>query len=103
MKDRQSKKVVIIHDIDSKSIEKAILILRNNGSCTPAPANYRIVDEAEKIIRAYSKTVEKADAQADREKSGAARRLALGAGIFLSVFSIGYYLIRCAQMLLEKF
>ncbi|MBQ2614795.1 MAG: hypothetical protein IJB80_05660 [Clostridia bacterium] len=102
MKDRQSKKVVIIHDIDSQSIEKAILILRSNGTATPAPANYHIVSEAERIIRAYSKTVEKADS-ANKEKSHTARRLALGAGIFLSVFSIGYYLIRCAQMLLEKF
>ncbi|MBR5152064.1 MAG: hypothetical protein IKW60_00850 [Clostridia bacterium] len=109
MKDKQPRKVVIIHDIDSREIEKAILILRNGGAVTPAPAKYQIVTEAEKIIRAYSRTVEKELEQKKepeqlREKA-ANTLLTLGFGIavLLSVALSGYGVLRLIQFILEKF
>ncbi len=109
MKDRQQKKVVIIHDIDSKEIEKAILILRNGGAAVPAPAKYQIVTEAEKIIRAYSRTMDKELEQKNssdkrREKAGnVLLTLGFGLAVLLSVALSGYGILQLLQYLMEKF
>ncbi len=58
MKEKNSKRVVIIDDIDSCMIEQAILILRRNGAEKP-PKKTTIVSEAERIIHAYAKLMEK--------------------------------------------
>ncbi len=57
MREKNSKRVVIIDQIDSDSIEQAILILRNNGVPT-SRAGASIVSEAERIINSYVQTME---------------------------------------------
>jgi len=112
MKDRQQRKVVIIHDIDSENIEKAILILRNGGVVAPAPANYQIVTEAEKIIRSYSRTVDKSQKGLDKKETRRKRRettantmVAMGIGLtaLLSISLGGYLVLSLLQFLIEKF
>ena len=111
MKDKQSKKVVIIHDIDSESIEKAILILRSGGTTTPAPAGYHIVNEAQEIINAYRKTMEKNQNEIRRKEKRARSTRSLsflwrslcvmGAmGIFCA---FGYWMLSVIPALLHKF
>ncbi len=58
MKEKNSKRVVIIDDIDSCSIEQAIFILRNSGT-VEKPDKRTIVGEAERIINAYVQTIER--------------------------------------------
>lgn len=59
MKDKQSKKVVIINDIQSDAIEKAILILRSSGSSVSGnSAGRHLIAEAQKVINGYVQTVE---------------------------------------------
>ena len=57
MKEKNSKRVVIIDEIDSGTIEQAIFILRNNGT-EEKPGKGSIVKEAERIINAYVHTIE---------------------------------------------
>lgn len=112
MKDKQSKKVVIIHDIDSESIEKAILILRSGGTTTPAPAGYHIVNEAQEIINAYRKTMEKAQSEISR-KENKARKPEKGAsalwrsvcilGVMAGFCGFGYFMLQVVPAILEKF
>ena len=59
MKDKKTKKVVIINDINSDTIEQAILILKNNGIATATTAGQHIVREAGNVINSYIKTIEK--------------------------------------------
>ena len=59
MKDKKTKKVVIINDINSDTIEQAILILKNNGIATATTAGQHIVREAGNVINSYIKSVEK--------------------------------------------
>ena len=59
MKDKQSKKVVIINDINSDTIERAILILRDAGTAQPVPQNSGIVAEAQNVINSYIRVTEK--------------------------------------------
>lgn len=112
MKDKQSKKVVIIHDIDSESIEKAILILRSGGTTTPAPAGYHIVNEAQEIINAYRKTMEKTQSETSRKGKRAAWTEGNPSVIWRSIcilsvmagFSaFGYWMLRVMPAILEKF
>ncbi len=58
MREKNSKRVVIIDDIDSSSIEQAIFILRNGGTTGREPGT-SIVSEAERIINAYVQTMKK--------------------------------------------
>lgn len=112
MKDKQSRKVVIINDIDSKNIEKAILILRSGGTSISAPAGYHIVTEAQDIINAYSRTVEKTQTGLDRQEhrarrtekhSSAARRALCVLCALIAFFGIGGFVLNVIQPLLEKF
>ncbi len=100
MKDKGNKRVVIINDIDSGEIERAIFILRNGGAVQPAA--YQIVTEAEKIIRAYSKTVGKEWEDADRPKKkspGAWGAIAYGITVLFLVAVSGYGILRLLQVL----
>ena len=112
MKDKKSKKVVIIHDIDSKSIEKAILILRGGGVNTPAPVGYHIVQEAQQIIDDYSKTMEKTQGRISRKeeqarrserRSGVVKRTLCVLGAMAGFCAFGYWLLTAASQILEKF
>ncbi len=73
MKEKNSKRVVIIDDIDSCSIEQAIFILRNNGTEGP-PERKTIVSEAERIINAYVQTIEKAQTGIYRREERSRRK-----------------------------
>lgn len=112
MKDKKSKKVVIIHDIDSKSIEKAILILRGGGVNTPAPVGYHIVQEAQQIIDDYSKTIEKTQSRVSRKEeqvrhaekhAGIIKRTLCVLGAMAGFCAFGYWLLNAASGILEKF
>lgn len=112
MRDKQSKKVVIIHDIDSDNIEKAILILRNGGREAPVPSGYHIVNEAQEIIHAYRKTMEKTQHELCRKekKIRHSQNGTLGFWRTLCVLSVmagscafGYFMLRVVPSLLEKF
>ena len=111
MKDKQSRKVVIINDIDSKNIEKAILILRSGGTSISAPAGYHIVTEAQDIINAYSQTVEKTQSGLDRrehrarrteKRSAVTRRVLCVLCALIAFFGIGGFVINVIQPILEK-
>lgn len=67
MNEKNSRRVVIIEDIDSNSIEQAIFILRNNGS-VEKPKKGTIVREAERIINAYVQTLERTQAGISRKE-----------------------------------
>ena len=67
MKEKNSRRVVIIEDIDSNAIEQAIFILRNNGS-SHVPGKGTIVREAERIINAYVHTLERTQAGIGRKE-----------------------------------
>ncbi len=58
MKEKNSKRVVIIDEIDSGTIEQAIFILRSSGT-EEKPEKRTIVGEAERIINAYVQTMER--------------------------------------------
>ncbi len=65
MKEKPSKKVVIINDIASESIEQAIFILRNGGSVSSGGTT-TVVQEAQRIINAYAETMEDAHHRRDK-------------------------------------
>ncbi len=110
MKEKKPKKVVIINDIDSESIEKAILILRNGGN--PEPQSYHIVTEAQEIINAYRKTVEKTQSDISRKedhvrenkKFSAKIAPALWATGMIALFLLGgYVFLQGICFMMEKF
>ena len=69
MKDKHSKKVIIINDINSDAIERAILILREGKCFVPSPAaGSHIVEEAGAVIRSYIRTMDKAQDEMDRRE-----------------------------------
>ncbi len=73
MREKNSKRVVIIDDIDSGSIEQAIFILRNSGR-SGKTAGASIVSEAERIIGAYVQTMEKTQLGISRQEERSRRR-----------------------------
>ena len=77
MKEKPSKKVVIINDIASESIEQAIFILRNGGSFSSAGGTATVVQEAQRIINAYAETMETAHAKLSRREKKEKRRIIL--------------------------
>lgn len=110
MKEKNPRKVVIINDIDSESIEKAILILRSGG--TPLEQTYHIVTEAQELINAYRKTIDKTQTDLSRrehrirrtEKPAAVFVRILWATGIMSLFLFGGYLtLQGLAFLLEKF
>lgn len=69
MKDKQSKKVVIISDIRSDTIEQAIFILRSAGAAVSGDSpGAHIVREAQRVINAYVQTVEKTSSGLERKE-----------------------------------
>lgn len=68
MNKKNSRRVVIIEDIDSNTIEQAIFILRNNGSAEKSERG-TIVREAERIINAYVQTMAKAQVGISRKEN----------------------------------
>lgn len=68
MKEKNSKRVVIIDEIDSSTIEQAIFILRNNGTAVK-PEKRTIVTEAERIINAYVQTIERTQLGINRRET----------------------------------
>lgn len=97
MKNKESKKVVIIQDIKSEAIEQAIFILRSGGQVKPAPIDYRIVTEAQNIIDSYIQTVEntknelKQGAPKTRQTARKAKKKALlytGGGLLVLISAI---------------
>ena len=83
MKDKKTKKVVIINDINSDTIEQAILILKNNGIATATTAGQHIVREAGNVINSYIKTVEKGGSKLKESPKSF-----LGLSIFLTFAAI---------------
>ena len=109
MKEKNPKKVVIINDIDSKSIEKAILILRSGGSA--AAQTYHIVTEAQELINAYRKTVEKTQSCLEKKESRIRKRekqlaylgrILWATGVMASFIFGGYLFLHGLNFLLEK-
>lgn len=110
MKEKEPKKVMIINDIDSESIERAILILRSGG--TPATQTYHIVSEAQELINAYRRTVEKTqNSMAKKERrlrKGEQQMAVLGrilwaTGVMAAFIFGGYLFLQGLTFLLEKF
>lgn len=73
MGEKNSRRVVIIEDIDSNSIEQAIFILRNNGTIEKQGRG-TIVREAERVINAYVQTLEKAQIGMGRKEIRSRKR-----------------------------
>ena len=88
MNGKNSRRVVIIEDIDSGSIEQAIFILRNNGS-PEKPEKGAIVREAERIINAYVQTLERTKVGLGRKEERSRRRNPAGGGKNSSGIIIG--------------
>ena len=118
MKDKQSKKVVIINDIKSDAIEQAILILRSSGSSPESvPPGYHIVTEAQNIINSYIQTMEKTQAgltrrekkarashcAAPRRPASPFRRTLYVLGALLVFFAAGYLLTGLFGSLMANF
>ncbi len=75
MKDKQAKRVVIINDVYSDTIEQAIFILRNAGTCeAEGLPGSQIVQEAQRIIDAYGKAMEKTQAGLERREQKSRRK-----------------------------
>ena len=71
---KKTRQVVIINDIQSESIEQAIFILRTPlGEPLPASPGGNIVDEAQRIINSYVKTIEGAAPKWKNDGRSAAR------------------------------
>ncbi|MBO5364994.1 MAG: hypothetical protein J6A56_05980 [Clostridia bacterium] len=94
MREKNSKRVVIIDDIDSGSIEQAIFILRNSGIPNRSAGN-SIVSEAERIIHAYVQTMErtqkgisKREERSRRRKKQRSWRGIASVGIALGCFAV---------------
>ncbi len=68
MKEKPSKRVVIINDIASDSIEQAIFILRNAGIQGCGGGTPTIVQEAQRVINAYVETMEKTQQKISRQE-----------------------------------
>ena len=70
MKTNPSKKVVIINDVHSDTIEQAIFILRSAGEPQhgASSSGTHMVQEAQRVINAYVKTVEKARCGVKKQK-----------------------------------
>ena len=109
MKEKKSKKVVIINDIDSENIEKAILILRSGGTATTQ--TYHIVTEAQELINAYRKTVEKTHSCLEKKENRIRKRekqlaylsrILWATGIMASFIFGGYLFLQGLNFLLEK-
>ena len=118
MKDKQSKKVVIINDIKSDAIEQAILILRSSGSSPESvPPGYHIVTGAQNIINSYIQTLEKTQAgltrrekkarashcAAPRRPASPFRRTLYVLGALLVFFAAGYLLTGLFGSLMANF
>lgn len=81
MKENSRKKVVIIDNVYSDTIEQAIFILRNGGAVgRPVEAGAGFLSEAQSIINAYAHTVERANGRSfhrerkSRKKDNGLRR-----------------------------
>lgn len=110
MKEHHTKKVVIINDIDSAEIERAILILKNGG--TEQHSAYQIVEEAQSLICAYRQTLEKTNGNLRRKESDArqasvrrevANRILWAAVMMTGTLFGGYLLWQGVVFLIEKF
>lgn len=90
MKENSRKKVVIIDDVFSDTIEQAIFILRSGGAIEKAPdAGNGFLSEAQSIINAYAHTVERANEQALRRERKSCKKgsgLRRATGVVLSLF-----------------
>lgn len=91
MKDKKTKKVVIIKDINSDTIEQAILILKNNGIATATTAGQHIVKEAGNIINSYIKTVEKESNKLKKSPKGTFALSALLTLAAITTFGLSVY------------
>lgn len=59
MKEKNSKKVIIINEIASDTIEQAIFILKNSGKeVKPISQNSYVLAEAQNIIKSYIDKIE---------------------------------------------
>lgn len=75
MTDKKSRRVVIINNIDSDTIDQAIFILKSDKhDCLPARANNTVAYEAQRIINNYIRQVERikiTNAAPRKERRGA--------------------------------
>lgn len=100
MKDKQSKKVVIINDINSDTIERAILILRDAGTAQPVPQNSGIVAEAQNVISSYIRVTEKnryaypeLNSKKSARRRGSCRRIIYALSALAAFFAVGYFIL----------
>ncbi|MBE5041094.1 hypothetical protein [Ructibacterium gallinarum] len=109
MKEKKSKNVVIIRDIESDTIEQAIFILRGAGSPSALQdSGYRIVTDAQNIIDAYSKTLSSPLSRAQLHKKPSRRlkilfRCLSVFGAVAAFFSVAYLFTNLFSFILEKF
>ncbi len=112
MRDRKSKKVVIINDIYSDTIEQAIFILRNNGNAVSiGTGTTPIVKEAQRVINSYIETIEKTKASiAKKEYCGARKkdvspwrkRLFKASVVLTTIGTVGWGLYNIFNAMLAK-
>ncbi len=100
MQDKHSKKVIIINDINSDAIERAILILREGKISVPSPAaGSHIVEEAQTVINSYIRTMDKAQYNMERKEHrcrnthSSPARIGLWTAFFASLVVLGYILL----------
>ena len=111
MKTNPSKKVVIINDIHSDTIEQAIFILRSAGEPQHgvSSSGTHMVQEAQRVINAYVKTIEKARCGARKRKKvrsgrdGALRRGVCAALALLAFIGAAILLFRFYSSMLAVF
>lgn len=86
MKEGQSKKVIIINDIKSETVEQAILILKKSGKNEASVKNSSLVQEAQNIIGAYVRAAERSEFDCGRIKGRA--RIAPVVGCILALLTL---------------
>ncbi len=106
MKDKQSKKVVIINDISSDTIEQAIFILRNSGEVASVGRKSYVLAEAQNIIQNYIQTTDKKGITAkNRPTKGATAVLKRGimvAGVLVVGLGMCYGILNAFGFILQN-
>lgn len=98
MTDKKSRRVVIINNIDSDTIDQAIFILKSDKrDALPARANNSVAYEAQRIINNYIRQVERIkitnSAPSPRKHRGMTRIASLAAAIAAFAVLCAVYLL----------
>lgn len=109
MSDKRSKKVVIINDINSDAIERAILILRDGGTAQTLPESRGIVAEAQNVINSYIRFAEKnryvfpESDKNQKPRRGSRKGIVYAISALLAFFAVGCFILRIMDGLLINF